>query len=175
MQISTVFQTSPWLAELLLSTLPIKESKFVIELGPGAGAITRPLLEMIQPDCKYLGIELNPSLVAYLKREFPNQEFQLGSAELCREATQKHGLADSIVSSLPWTIFDRDLQEKIIKNIIDSLNPGAGFATYVCVNASFYPAAKHFKNLLEENFTVVDRSRTEWKNMPPAFVYSCRK
>lgn len=175
LQISTVFQTSPWLAEALLREVPLDKAKVVLELGPGAGAVTKPLLEKINADCKYVGIELNSSLVKYLHNNYPDRDFLEGSAELATEVAAKYGPVDAIVSSLPWTVFPHELQEKIVTNVHEALKDGGIFVTYVCLNASIYPAAKTFKSLIFDNFSEVKKSPVEWRNVPPAFVYSCTK
>ena len=175
MQISTVFQTSPWLAEALLRKVPLSDAKLVLELGPGAGAVTKPLLEKVSDDCKYVGIELNSHLVQYLHKNYPNRDFLEGSAELATEVAAKYGPIDAVVSSLPWTVFPYELQDRIITNVHESLKEGGVFVTYVCLNASFYPAAKTLKSLLYDKFSSVTKSPTEWRNIPPAFVYTCTK
>jgi phosphatidylethanolamine/phosphatidyl-N-methylethanolamine N-methyltransferase len=173
LQISTVFQTSPWLAELLLSSAPLENARHVIELGPGAGAITAPLLKKISPSTLYTGIELNSDLVDHLRKTFPDRRFVRGSAEDLSAVTVESGPADVIISSLPWTVFTEDLQRRIIGGLVKGLTPGGVFATYVCLNAVLYPTARSLGRLLGENFSRVERSRTEWRNVPPAFVYVC--
>lgn len=174
-QISTIFQTSPWLSEALLREVSLEDAKLVLELGPGAGAVTEPLLARLPPDSKYIGIELNSHLVQYLHKKYPDRDFLEGSAELAANVAAKHGPIDAIVSSLPWTIFPADLQEQIIESIHQALRPGGIFATYVCINASLYPAAKNLKKILYSKFKQVHKSPIEWRNIPPAFVYSCTK
>lgn len=175
MQISTVFETSPWLRDMLLKELKVNEASSVIELGPGAGAITEALLQRMQKEAKYYGIELNQDLITMLKEAYPKAQFFEESAEYCEVLTKKNGLADCIVSSLPWTIFSHDVQEKIITSIFNSLKDGGKFATYVCINAEVYPAAKNLKKLIFEKFTHVEKSPIEWRNIPPAAVYTCTK
>ncbi len=175
MQMSTVFQTSHWLAKRLLERANLDQAHSVLELGPGAGAITKSLYGQLLADCRYKGIELNPDLVAYLRKAFPKFEFIEGSAELCAEIARKEGPADVVVSSLPWTIFPTEVQDKIMESVVQSLQPGGRFVTYVCINATLYPAAKNLRSLLFKNFSDVHKSKIEWRNIPPAFVYTCTK
>ena len=175
MQISTVFQTSPWLCEALLKNVDVEAAKLILELGPGAGAVTEPLLKRMKVDSKYVGIELNSSLVSYLHKNYPGRDFVEGSAEMANDVAAKHGPIDAVVSSLPWTIFPGEVQEKIITSVHSSLREGGVFVTYVCLNASIYPAAKNLKRLLDDNFNNVHKGPVEWRNIPPAFVYTCTK
>lgn len=177
MQISTIFQTSPWLSECMLSSIDFKNASHIIELGAGAGAITEKIYHRIQPQTQFTAFELSYTLVEFLKNSYTekNMEFVVGSAELSREFAQKKGLADYVVSSLPWTLFPPDLQERILDSVVDSLKPNGLFLTYTCLNAKIYPAAKTLDTFLNSKFSLVKKSKTIWKNIPPAFVYICSK
>lgn len=175
LQISTVFQTSTWLCKKLLSRARVDEAKLIVELGPGAGAITQALYGQLPKDCRYVGIELNASLVEYLRARFPEFEFIHGSAESCSQVADKYGPIDVAISSLPWTVFPKDLQDEITSALATSLKPGGTFVTYVCLNAALYPAAKNLFALLKKKFSNVHKSSVEWRNIPPAFVYTCTK
>ncbi|MEK6556097.1 MAG: methyltransferase domain-containing protein [Bdellovibrionota bacterium] len=177
MQISTVFQTSPWLSKRMLSYVDFENASHIIELGSGAGAITERLVAKLNPKTQFTAFELSYTLVEFLKNSFngPNIEFVTGSAELARDYAAKKGLADAVVSSLPWTVFSEDLQDKILSSVVESLKPGGVFLTYTCLNATLYPNAKSFNRLIKEKFSSCEKSATEWKNIPPAYVNICRK
>ncbi len=53
------------------------------------------------------------------------------------------------------------------------LAPGGQFATFAYWQGVALPSGKRFARLLDQRFSSVGRSRTVWKNMPPAFVYRC--
>ncbi len=175
LQISTIFQTGPWLRDQLLSGLDIKDADIVVELGPGAGAITEGLVRIMNKETKYFGIELNEDLVLALKKFYPELTFYQKSAEYCEQIAKENKPIDVIASSLPWTVFPYGLQERLVKAIHSSLKPGGQFATYMCVNATIYPAAESFKELIYSNFDKVEKSQVVWRNIPPAFVYTCTK
>lgn len=175
LQISTIFQTGPWLRDQLLSGLDIDNAKIVVELGPGAGAITEALVQRLKPEAKYYGIELNEDLVKALRKFYPELIFYEKSAEYCEQIAKDNQPIDVIASSLPWTVFPFGLQERLIKAIHASLKPGGQFATYMCVNATIYPAAQSLKELIYSHFDNVEKSKVVWRNIPPAFVYTCTK
>ena len=176
LQISTIFQTSPWLSDKMLSYVPFSEATHIIELGAGAGAITERVAKRLQPNCQFTAFELSYTLVEFLKNSYPPpMEFVVGSAELSRDYARKKGLADAVISSLPWTVFSEDLQEKILDSVVDSLKPNGLFLTYTCVNATIYPAAKTLEKLLSQKFSTFEKSEIVWKNIPPAYVNICRK
>jgi phospholipid N-methyltransferase len=137
--------------------------------------MTSEILKRLSDPKQYTGIELNADLVAFLQKQYQGAHFIQGSAELCHSIAQKEGLFDAAISSLPWTVFPPDLQERLLASIAASLKNRGQFVTYVCLNASLYPSAKNLKQLLEKNFRTIQKTRTEWRNIPPAFVYSCTK
>lgn len=173
--VSTVFPTSRWLAQRLLDEIPIKPNSFIVEVGAGTGAITQHLLRRLtKPGEQYLGVELNEQMVTYLRTYFPSMKFEQGLAQNL-DVWMKDKKADGVVSSLPWTVFPEAVQRETLSAIYDSLKPGGVFATYMCLNSSWYPQAKRFKEMINSSFKSVDKTPVEWRNIPPAFVFRCTK
>ena len=173
LEVSTVFPTSPALASRLLETVPLDASGAIAEIGAGTGAITRFLLPRMPDKAKYVGVEISPEMVAYLRGAYPGAKFVEGSAEGLSEIVGSERAA-AVVSSLPWTIFSPELQARILESVRASLAPDGVFVTYVCINSAWYPQARRLASLLRRAFKSVQKSPVEWRNIPPAFVYSCR-
>ena len=55
------------------------------------------------------------------------------------------------------------------------LREGGQFVTFAYLQGLLLPAGQRFKRKLRDHFGQVETSRTVWANMPPAFVYRCRK
>jgi 16S rRNA (adenine1518-N6/adenine1519-N6)-dimethyltransferase len=53
----------------IVGSMPVKPGQQVLEVGPGAGAITKYLLEI--PDIQFKAIELDAEKVEYLQKTFP--------------------------------------------------------------------------------------------------------
>jgi phospholipid N-methyltransferase len=170
LDVSTVFPTSRALAGTLLGLSDLDRSKFVVELGPGTGAITKYLAPKLLNPPGYLGIEVDEKMVMFLRSQFPHLRFEIGLAEQLRDLVAPASV-DSVVSSLPWTVFSPAVQIRTIEAITLALKPGGTFTTYICANASWYPQARNFLRLLRTNFESVHRSDLEWWNVPPAYVY----
>lgn len=174
LEVSTIFPTSRALAETLLAHGDVKPAQRIVELGAGTGAITRHLLPKLAKKEAYLGIELDPKMVNFLRTTYPSARFETGLAENLPQWVQPAS-ADIVVSSLPWTMFSDETQEKTITAILQALKPGGVFLTYVCSNAILYPGARKFIGRLRKGFSEVYRAPIEWRNIPPAFVFKSTK
>ena len=170
LNVSTPFPTSRQLAETMIGFADISSAKSVVELGAGTGAITKYLQSKLPQQSTYLGVELDPKMVNFMRREFPKLKFETGPAESLTNWVTP-GTVDVVISSLPWTLFSDQTQARTLNAIFESLKPGGVFLTYVCANAMLSPQARSFLRILRERFSDVHRSELEWRNIPPAFVY----
>lgn len=171
-EVATIFPTSRALAERMIASVDF-DCRLLVELGPGSGAITRPLLERLNP-AAYLGLEINADLVTLLRERFPGATFERRSALDVAERVGP-GEADHVVSSLPWTVFSAEDRERGVVSVHEALRPGGTFLTYVCMNAMPYPSARALLKSLRARFRRVDRVALEWRNVPPAFVFRAEK
>ncbi len=174
-EVSTIFQTTPWLRDHLMEFIDFSKIQSIVELGAGAGAITVGIAERLQKPEQYLGIELDHDLIEVLRERFPELKFAEAPAEQVHELTKESGPVDVIVSSLPWTLFPPDVRDRTMKNIAASVKPGGMFMTYMVVNAIFYPSAQDVIRQMKANFSRVEQSKIFWKNVPPAFIFTAYK
>ena len=172
-----VFPSSRRLAEVMVEDAGLDTATTVVELGPGTGAFTGVIAERLGDQGNYLGLELREKFAAIVKEKYPHLRVVNDSAEKIAENLRKldRENADAIISSLPWTTFDPDLQNRIMKSVTDALPSGGKFSTFTYLHAARLPAGRRFRSLLDKNFSEVRVSRTIWRNLPPAFVYHCTK
>ncbi len=173
--VGTIFPSSPQLSQAMIEFSPVDSAKLIVELGPGSGAITQPLFNHMKPEQSYLGIEMSDEMVAILRQRFPRLKFHEGPAEDIVKEVGGENKVDLVVSSLPWTLFSYEIQERTLKALHASLKPGGSFTTYVCVNALWYPGAKSFLSLLHSTFASVEENPIVWLNVPPAKIFRARK
>ena len=174
---SAVVPSSRWLAERMVEGLRLDEANVVVELGPGTGAFTRVIQKELQPSALFLAIEINSNFAAHLQRQFPRVHVINDSAERLDHHLQTLGQssADCILSGLPWAGFTADEQERLLKSVLRVLRPGGILTTYAYNHVAWLPGGRRFRKLLQTNFASVGTTRTEWRNLPPAFVYYCQK
>jgi phospholipid N-methyltransferase len=169
--------SSPHLARAMVNGRGIEDCSTVVELGPGTGAFTKLILNTIGNKTTFFALELDPGLTRNLKRRFPGLVVYNESAEKIPEYLARHGRgkADYIVSGLPWASLPLDVQDRIFRAVLDSLDPGGVIVTFGYVHARWFPNAQRFRCRLERSFKKVELSRVVWRNIPPAFIYRCTR
>ncbi|WP_189077593.1 class I SAM-dependent methyltransferase [Mangrovihabitans endophyticus] len=148
----------------------------VVELGPGDGALTVELQRRLPADSNLIAVEVNTAMAEHLSHTLPWLKLIHGDAADLPKHLAEAGLgrADLIVSALPWSVFNVELQQRLMGAIVDGLEPGGTFATVQTVPVKPLPRARHFRRLLNKKFDAVLHTSTVWRNMPPAHLYVCR-
>ena len=174
---SAIMPSSPWLAERMVANIGLEQAKVVVELGPGTGAFTRAVQKEISPSAFYLAVEIDKVFASHLKRQFPRVHIVNDSAERLDQHLQSlgHASADCVLSGLPWAGFKGEEQQRVLGAVVRTLKPGGMMTTYAFNHVAWRSGARSFRKLLESNFSEVTTTPTEWRNLPPAFVYRCRK
>ena len=172
-----IYPSSERLCELVTDVAEIREARTLIELGSGTGVFTEKVLEKKDPEAVFFAIEINPAFCEATRSRCPEATVYEDSAENARKYLEMNGrdFCDCVVSSLPWTVFDYDTQDRLLDVIADVLRPGGRLLTFSYSASLLVPSARRFRSRLCEKFSSVERSRTVWSNFPPAFVYSAEK
>lgn len=176
-QVGACCASSPALCREITSAIGIENASLVAELGPGTGVITEEICKKLKPGAKVAAVELDENLAAGIERRFSNVTVFRGCASKLDTMLNSRALpkADVVISGLPFAIFPEELQEKILEGVMRSLVPGGTFATFAYLQGVILPAGARFRKKLESTFPEVTTSQIVWNNMPPAFVYRCRK
>jgi 16S rRNA (adenine1518-N6/adenine1519-N6)-dimethyltransferase len=97
------FLTDPRVAERIVALLR-DEPPRVLEIGPGRGALTAPLLDRFD---RVLALELDPDLVPSLRERFPGGALQLLVADALREPLEPILAREApwqVASNLPYSV-----------------------------------------------------------------------
>jgi len=172
-----VAPSSARLARVLSSVVPREGAPVVVELGPGTGAVSAVIAERIPAAGRHLAVELDPDMVGYLRRTRPGLEVVPGDARDLGKLLAEHGVdrVDAIVCGLPWALFDDAAQTAVLAEIGRAIGETGAFTTFAYVQGMALPAAHRFRSRLRGAFEEVLVSSTVWRNVPPAFVYVCRR
>jgi phospholipid N-methyltransferase len=165
------------LAEVMTSEMGLAGAETVVELGAGTGVFTRLIAERVKPGATVLAFEIDARLARQLDGKIPGVRIVNDSAERIAEhlAAAGRASADSILSGLPWAVFPRELQQTLLTSVLGALRPGGLFATFAYIPAAWFPPGRRFRAMLAGGFASVETTRVVWGNVPPAFVYRCRK
>jgi len=176
-QFGALAPSSPFLAAVIASVLPTAGTPVVVELGPGTGAMTTAIEARLAPDARHVAIELDPRMVGFLRQAHPGLEVVEGDAVKLQALLAERGIeqADAILSGLPWALFDDVTQVSILGQVAAVIGPDGVFATFAYRHGMALSAARRFRRTLHATFAEVTLTPTVWRNMPPAFVYVCRR
>lgn len=156
----SIVPSSKYLANSMVSQIDLSASGYVLELGPGTGAITKVILESI-PMERFIALEISPNFANALRKTFPSINMIEGTATNLTELLSNKPI-HTIISSLPLLSIPENDRDKILSAIPKVLSPNGRFIQYsYALNRKnhFYP--KNFK--LQTSFIV-------WRNIPPARV-----
>jgi phosphatidylethanolamine/phosphatidyl-N-methylethanolamine N-methyltransferase len=173
--IGAIAETSPILARAMVQAADVAHASDIIELGAGAGAITRFILADKPAHARVLAIERNSECASLLEMRFPDLHVANGCVTRLREHAAFHYFAgaNAIISALPWTNFSETIQRDILASAANLLKPGGVFTTVACAGLHLTTRGRHFRHLLEQTFSDVQTSPWIWRNLPPAFLYRC--
>lgn len=175
--VGAVAPSSPHLSEVLASIVARTGTPTVVELGPGTGAVSQVIAQRLPPGARHVAVELDPAMVAFLSRTQPGLEVVHGDARELRVLLGQHDVqhADAIISGLPWALFDLDTQRAVLGEVSAAIGSTGAFTTFAYLHGMALPGARRFRRTLRDTFDEVLVSATIWRNVPPAFVYVCRR
>jgi phosphatidylethanolamine/phosphatidyl-N-methylethanolamine N-methyltransferase len=177
MTVGAVAPSSEALAQTMIEDLGLETAEAVLEYGPGDGVFTEFILRSLKRDAKFAVIELNEQFAERFKSKFPSVQLFQDSAANVRVICDRAGMrsVDCIISGLPWAAFPETLQMECLDEMMHVLKPGGRFVTFAYVHGLALARGKKFASLLPKYFTTVLKSEVVWMNLPPAFVYRCRR
>jgi len=166
-EIGSVVPSSSFLTRKMLANLPWNHIETLVELGAGTGVFTEFITENKKESCQIFVVEHDYDMRKNLKDKYP--AFHYGAkAEKLDWLLQRHDLSqvDCIVSGLPFAAFSEFLREKIILEVSQALKPGGIFVAFQYSLQMRKTLKRHFSEVII-GFAPL--------NIPPAFVYYCRK
>ena len=114
--------------------LPSDPESYVLELGPGTGAVTPALLERGLREDRLVAIENNPKLAHLLRKRFPGAHIITGDAwhldDLLRERREPIESVGAVISSLPLLNFPPAEAEALAEKIRAILEHGGNWVQY---------------------------------------------
>ncbi len=166
-----VTPSSRQLAAAMARWLPADPESFVLELGPGTGAVTQALLQRGLREERLVAIENNPKMARLLRHRFPQAHVITGDAwhmdELLRDQHEPIESVGAVISSLPLLNFPPQEAEVLAQKIRGILEPEGRWVQYSYHIGRAKPHGTSRFQLLA--------SKIVWFNLPPARVHVFQK
>jgi phosphatidylethanolamine/phosphatidyl-N-methylethanolamine N-methyltransferase len=158
--------SSPMLGAAMARWLPRNPESYVLELGPGTGAVTDALLKYGLREDRLLGIEKNATLATILRKRFHEAHIITGDAwdldTLLAELPKPIASVGAVISSLPLLNFPKEQADSLAQKIRGILEPRGRWVQYS------YQIVKD-RSRGGEDFRLL-ASKIVWFNLPPARV-----
>lgn len=175
-QVGAVLPSGEALAAEMVRQIDFERARVLVEFGPGTGVFTRELLRHKHADARVIAFEVNPRMADWVASDFPEVELVRDGAQNIARHLEERGFdhADAIVSGLPFAAFPPRLRDRILLAAAEALPEGAPFVSFTYYHSHLVPATHAYRARLKRLFSRVDRVPVV-RNVPPAFVYRCRK
>jgi phosphatidylethanolamine/phosphatidyl-N-methylethanolamine N-methyltransferase len=161
-----VVPSSRKLAAAMAHWLPSDPESYVLELGPGTGAVTQALLKHGLREDRLVAIERNPKLARLLRERFPRAQIITGDAWQLDGLLQRRNTpietVGAVISSLPLLNFTPEQAEALADKIRTVLDPQGTWVQYSYrIHKRRTRGTSRFQLLA---------SKIVWLNLPPARV-----
>jgi len=160
----SVVPSSKRLAAAMARWLPANPDSYVLELGPGTGAVTEALLKHGLREEKLVAIERNPKLAGLLRERFPKAQVIAGDAWQMDVLLRNRHIENvgAVMSSLPLLNFSLEEAEALAQKIRAVLQPQGNWVQYSYGIHKLRPRGTADFHL--------HASKIVWLNLPPARV-----
>jgi hypothetical protein len=150
-----------WEDQFNLSLDPVTAREFHDETLPQEGAKTAHFCSMCGPH--FCSMKITEDVRKYAAEQ--------GIAE---EEALKKGWKKSRRSS--WKRARRfTRRNRILEAVLESMTPTGQFVAFAYAHAAWLPTSLRFRGKLMEHFRCVETTPIVWRNLPPAFVFYCRR
>ncbi|NOU94166.1 methyltransferase [Paenibacillus sp. LMG 31456] len=165
--IGSVTPSSRFLAKKMVEAISWQDTCSVAELGAGTGVITQAINNAAVKGTRVLLFEKDSHLKEQLAQQYPEYSTYT-EARALSSSVQQHGLEhlDCVISGLPFANFPQQLRDEIMEQVVASLKPNGLFIAFQYTLQMKKQLSRHF-DIQTIQFVLL--------NVPPAFVYVCRK
>ena len=169
-EVGSITPSSKYLTNEIINNIDFKNSRNFVELGPGLGTFTKDILKKASKDSKIICFEVNKEFCDHLNKNYADRRLIIinAGAENMRENLDKMGMgnADFIVSGLPFRNFSSAKKKKILSQVKSCMDKRARFILFQYTGSLEKMLGSYFGSIKKTSVTL---------NIPPCFVYTCRK
>ncbi|MEQ1567403.1 MAG: methyltransferase domain-containing protein [Myxococcota bacterium] len=162
--VASVTESSRALAEATCRALDPARPQVVVELGCGAGAITRVAASRLHPEGRLVALEIDPELARLARDRVPRADVRVADVADLGGVLADVDDVDVVLSGLPLP----SLPVATVRAVLDWLRTHPG-ATFHQLTVMPWVYRARYQSLFEQ----VEFELVPW-NLPPAGVYHCR-
>ncbi len=180
--VGAIAPSSRYLTHAMLGPIPLAKARVVVEVGAGTGVMTRALLDLMPPDSTLLAFEINARFARHLRSNVLDPRLQVihARAETLQEELRVRGIdhVDAVVSSLALGFMAERQRTAFLGELGSLLGEAGVFTQFQYLHRlelkNGHVRKFHLVHLLRRYFRSVQQ-RMIWRNLPPAFVFACRR
>ena len=166
-KVGAAFSTGRHVIKKMLENIDFDKANVLVEYGPGKGVITKHLLERMRKDAVLFVFETNERFIKELlnindKRLVIVNENAYNARTILKNR-YKISKADYVISTIPFTFFDRRKRKRVIAKTYDLLNENGKFITYQYSGLIY--------QLIKQKFHQT-RVIAAVLNIPPAIIFT---
>jgi phospholipid N-methyltransferase len=166
-QTGALFKSSSFLSKKITSFIPkTATNQLIIELGPGSGAITKEILKTISKDSELIVFELNTFFCSELAKINDQRLTIINESATGIKHLKTSKKATCVVSSLPLASIPKTIKKDVFQESQNILAENGVILQYQYSLLDYSFLKQLFTNV-KIKFTLL--------NLPPSFIYVCRK
>jgi phospholipid N-methyltransferase len=165
--VGSITPSSCFLAQAMMRPIDWENTHSIVELGAGTGTFTRLIQEKKRKYCQVFIFEQEREMREQLQLQYPFFHYSANAKDIYSTIQKlNYKEIDCVISGLPFANFSDELRDHIMEEVLRSLKPGGLFIAF--------QYSLHMKKSLALLFKETNISFVPI-NLPPAFVYYCRK
>ncbi len=168
--LGSAIPSSRSLVNRVVQQIDWRNTRVLVEYGPGVGTLTAAMLRLLSPDGTLVAIDFNRDFAAYLRRALPDPRLKVvhASAADVEQVLARLGLsgADCILSGIPHSTLPPDVRAAILERSHRLLRPGGTFIVYQFTGAVL-PQLREVFGEVNQQFELL--------NILPARIFCCSR
>jgi len=175
--VGAVTPSSRAVGEAMVTDLDFARPSRIVELGPGTGALTAPVVERLRPHTEFLAIDIDPEFCKSIQKRWPSIPCVCASAARLDAIVAERDMmpVDHIISGLPFVSLPIAVTRDILDAIAAVLRPGGTFTTFQYLHAYKLPSGVAFRRQMNDKMGAPPRLHLVLRNFPPALVLTWTK
>lgn len=170
-EVGAILPSSTYLGKKMIEGINFHTAKYIVEYGPGTGVFTEMLLRNRDPQTTLLIVENNKPFYMLLSEKYKHEKNIIiihGSAENIVKYLRELQIpfVNYVVSGLPFASLPAQTSKNILLSTQKILDKDGAFITFQ------YTKLK--KAFIKQFFPQITVKR-EIRNMPPAYIFRCKK